>query len=141
MKFFGSYVSSLDDIELTRQVLKNGKEKSSYAIVSVNENDLEEVLTFDGTTAGGRQIVVERTKSSTRTPHPEGMEKTKRQGRSRASSTYRGGVVNQKDNAGLTTPNHAPSIRKTGSVNLEKIASLHTLAIGTVLTRDREMAL
>ena len=74
MKFFGSYVSGLNDIELTRQVLKSGKERSSYAIVSVDENDLEEVLAFDGTTAGGRQIVVERTKSSTRTPHPTGNE-------------------------------------------------------------------
>ena len=71
MKFFGSYLSSLEDIELTRQVMKNGKEKSVFAIILVNEDDLEEVLAFDGTTVSGRQIVVERTKSCARTPHPE----------------------------------------------------------------------
>ena len=60
--FFGQYVADVKDVVVTRQIIKNGKEKSLYATVKILEKDKEEVLQLNGVNVAGKQVVVEESR-------------------------------------------------------------------------------
>ena len=61
MDIFGHYFDDESDITITKEV-KRGQEKSLYAIISIKQDDVNEIINFNGMTVKDRQIVVEETR-------------------------------------------------------------------------------
>ena len=60
-EIFGHYIADESDITITKEV-KRGREKSLYAMVVVKQDDVSEILNFNGMMVHDKQIVVEESK-------------------------------------------------------------------------------
>ena len=61
MNIFGHYIADEKDITITKEV-KKGQEKSLFAIVVIKQDDISEIINFNGMNVQGKQIVVEESK-------------------------------------------------------------------------------
>ena len=62
---FGHYIADERDIMITKEV-RRGQERSLYATVDIKEDDVSEILNFNGLNVSGQQIVVEVAKQHTK---------------------------------------------------------------------------